>query len=51
MGELFTRLRRTPQGLLGMILVGAMLVVAIAGPWLAPVDPETFQPLLRYRFE
>jgi peptide/nickel transport system permease protein len=49
MGELFTRLRRTPQGLLGMILVGAMLVVAIAGPWLAPLDPETFQPLLRYK--
>ena len=32
-----------------MILVATMLLVAIAGPWIAPFDPETFAPLLRYK--
>jgi peptide/nickel transport system permease protein len=26
-----------------------MLVVVVAGPWLAPFDPESFAPLLRYK--
>src|SRR5258706_25007 len=40
---------RSPQGMLGLILVGLMLLVAIAGPWLAPHNPETFAPLQRYK--
>ena len=49
MRELLSRMRRSPQGFLGMILVGTMLLVAIAGPWIAPFDPETFAPLQRYK--
>jgi len=49
MGELLSRMRRSPQGLLGMILVATMLVIAITGPWIAPYYPETFAPLLRYK--
>ena len=32
-----------------MILVASMLVVVVIGPWVAPFDPETFAPLLRYK--
>ena len=49
MAELLARMRRSPQGLIGLILVGLMLIVVVAGPWLAPFDPETFAPLLRYK--
>jgi len=49
MAELFARMRRSPQGLIGLILVGLMLLVVVAGPWLAPFDPETFAPLQRYK--
>ena len=49
MGDLFRRMRRSPQGMLGMIVVAMMLVIAIGGPWFAPFDPETFAPLLRYK--
>src|SRR5258706_2525764 len=40
---------RSPQGALGLVLVALMLLVAIAGPWLAPHNPETFAPLQRYK--
>ncbi|RAI01967.1 peptide ABC transporter permease [Acuticoccus sediminis] len=35
-------LLRTPQGAVGLILFLVLMVVAVAGPSLAPRDPETF---------
>ena len=49
MAELLRRMLRSPQGALGLLLVGLMLVIVIVGPWLAPYDPETFAPLQRYK--
>src|SRR5882757_5401028 len=49
MSELLKRLLRTPQGILGFGIVGLILLIAIGGPWLAPYDPDTMAPRLRYR--
>jgi peptide/nickel transport system permease protein len=49
MRELLGRLLRTPQGGLGLAIVGLIVVVAISGPWLAPYGPDTMAPRLRYR--
>jgi peptide/nickel transport system permease protein len=49
MTEILRRMLRSPQGTLGLILVGLMLVVVIVGPWIAPYNPEVFSPLQRYK--
>ena len=49
MGELLGRLVRTPQGAIGTALVLLVLVLALAGPALAPFSPEALSPLRRYR--
>ena len=49
MNEVMHRLLRSPQGTLGLVLVGLMLIVVIVGPWIAPYDPEVFAPLQRYK--
>jgi peptide/nickel transport system permease protein len=46
---LFSRLMRSPQGVLGVILVSAILVMVIFGPWLAPHSPDAMSPLARYK--
>ena len=49
MNEVMRRLLRSPQGTLGLVLVGLVLTVAIVGPWIAPYNPEVFAPLQRYK--
>jgi peptide/nickel transport system permease protein len=49
MRELLGRLVRTPQGALGLAIVGLIVLVAVCGPWLAPYGPDTMAPRLRYR--
>ena len=49
MAELLRRLLRTPQGLLGVLIVGLILAIVVCGPWLAPYGPDTMAPRLRYR--
>lgn len=49
MTEILRRMLRSPQGTLGLVLVGLMLVVVIVGPWIAPYNPEVFSPLQRYK--
>ena len=49
MSDLLRRMLRSPQGALGLVLVALILLLAIAGPWLAPYNPETFAPLQRYK--
>jgi len=49
MSEILRRMLRSPQGALGLVLVGLMLVVVIVGPWIAPYNPEAFAPLQRYK--
>jgi len=47
--ELLRRVLRSPQGALGLVLVGLILLVVILGPWVAPYDPESLAPLQRYK--
>ena len=49
MTEIVRRMLRSPQGALGLMLVGLILLVVILGPLVAPHDPETFSPLQRYK--
>ena len=49
MSDLLRRLLRTPQGALGLAIVGLIVLVALLGPWLAPYGPDTMAPRLRYR--
>ncbi|SME98327.1 peptide/nickel transport system permease protein [Tistlia consotensis] len=42
MTEALARLLRSPQGALGSALLLALAVPVVAGPWLAPYDPEQF---------
>lgn len=49
MPELLRRLLSTPQGAIGLLLVAVVLVLAVAGPALAPHDPEAIGLLRRYR--
>jgi peptide/nickel transport system permease protein len=49
MTEILRRMLRSPQGTLGLVLVGLMLIVVIVGPWIAPYNPEVFSPLQRYK--
>jgi peptide/nickel transport system permease protein len=47
--EILRRTARTPQGLLGLIIVGVILFVVVLGPLLAPYNPESLSPLQRYK--
>jgi peptide/nickel transport system permease protein len=49
MPDLLRRLLRTPQGAIGLALVIVVLLLALAGPELAPHNPEALSPLRRYR--
>jgi peptide/nickel transport system permease protein len=49
MTEILRRMLRSPQGMLGLVLVGLMALVVVVGPSIAPYDPEVFSPLQRYR--
>jgi len=49
MSELLRRLMRTPQGAIGTVIVAAILLVALLGPWLAPHSPDAFSPLARFK--
>jgi peptide/nickel transport system permease protein len=42
-------LRRHPTAMLGAILLGLMIVMAIAAPWLGTVDPQAVSPIKRLR--
>lgn len=49
MRDILRRLMRTPQGFLGVLVVGLLLVVVIAGSRLTPFNPEDMQALARYQ--
>lgn len=49
MNDVFRRLLRSPQGTLGLLLVGLVLLVVVLGPSMAPHNPEAFSPLQRYK--
>src|SRR3954464_10623847 len=49
MPELVRRLWRTPQGALGCAIVALVAVLALAGPHLAPYNPEEFHITARFR--
>lgn len=49
MTDIMRRMLRSPQGVLGLLLVGLILLVVIVGPLVAPYDPETFAPSQRYK--
>ena len=49
MAEVGGRLLRTPQGLLGSLIVAAVALAALAGPFLAPHDPEAFHITARFK--
>ncbi len=38
---------RQPNFLVGFLLLGLVLVAVVAGPWLAPYDPQAFHPQAR----
>lgn len=48
-GRLFTALRRSPVGLLGVIIVSMVVFLAVFGPLIMPYDPS--EENLRTRFE
>ncbi|MEI5663827.1 ABC transporter permease [Bosea sp. CCNWLW174] len=47
--EILRRMLRSPQGALGLVIVGLILLVVIVGPAVAPYDPEKMAPLTRYK--
>ncbi|MGO4739032.1 ABC transporter permease [Bosea sp. 2KB_26] len=47
--EILKRMLRSPQGALGLVIVGLILLAVIVGPWFAPYDPEKMAPLMRYK--
>lgn len=49
MSEGLGRMLRSPQGALGLLIIGLILIVVAFGPWLAPYDPEAMAPLMRYK--
>ncbi|WP_342363653.1 ABC transporter permease [Terrarubrum flagellatum] len=49
MAELFRRLLRTPQGALGLVIVGLIFAVVVIGPLIAPYNPDALAPLNRYK--
>jgi peptide/nickel transport system permease protein len=49
MRNVFYRLLATPQGLLGSLILLLAVVLVVAGPALAPFDPEAISILARYK--
>jgi peptide/nickel transport system permease protein len=49
MTDLPRRLLRTPQGVLGLVILFALAVVCVFGPAIAPADPEAMNVLGRFR--
>jgi peptide/nickel transport system permease protein len=49
MTDFLGRLLRTPQGLLGCLIVALILITVLGGHWLTPYGPEDMQPLARYK--
>ncbi|WP_315799279.1 MULTISPECIES: ABC transporter permease [unclassified Bradyrhizobium] len=49
MTELFGRMIRKPQGAISVMLLVALAIVCILGPWLAPYGPEKMDFLGRFR--
>ncbi|HEV7267106.1 MAG TPA: ABC transporter permease [Falsiroseomonas sp.] len=49
MPELLRRLLRSPQGGIGLVLVSLVVLLALAGPALAPHSPEALSPPRRYQ--
>jgi peptide/nickel transport system permease protein len=49
MTDLVGRLLRTPQGAIGCTLILLLAVACVAGPWIAPKDPEAIDFLGRFR--
>ena len=47
--EILRRMLRSPQGLLGLVIVGLIMLVVVVGPAFAPHDPEKMAPLMRYK--
>lgn len=47
--SIWRRLLRSPVGLIGFLLVTAVLLVAAVAPWLAPHDPDLKEPKLRLK--
>ncbi|MEF2070573.1 ABC transporter permease [Consotaella aegiceratis] len=47
--EVLKRLVRTPQGAIGAVIILAAIVLVVAGPQLAPHDPDAMSPLARYK--
>ncbi|CAN7184964.1 ABC transporter permease [Bosea sp. LjRoot237] len=47
--EILRRMLRSPQGALGLLIVGLILLVVLVGPSFAPNDPEKMAPLMRYK--
>jgi peptide/nickel transport system permease protein len=48
MTELLGRLLRTPQGLMGFVLILLIAAICLVGPLLAPMDPEAIDFLGRF---
>jgi peptide/nickel transport system permease protein len=49
MTDLPRRLLRTPQGVLGLVILLALAIVCVFGPAIAPADPEAMNVLGRFR--
>lgn len=47
--DFLRRLMRNPQGLVGSVIVGLILMMVIGGSWLTPYGPEDMQALARYK--
>jgi peptide/nickel transport system permease protein len=47
--DLPRRLLRTPQGVLGLVILLALAIVCVFGPAIAPADPEAMNVLGRFR--
>ncbi|MBM3599705.1 MAG: ABC transporter permease [Alphaproteobacteria bacterium] len=49
MSEVLARLVRSPQGAIGLGIVSLVGIAVVAGPWLAPHDPNAISILARYK--
>ncbi|SAL85300.1 binding-protein-dependent transport system inner membrane protein [Caballeronia arvi] len=49
MNEFFGRMRKSPQGLAGLVLIGVVLILVLFGPQLAPYSPTEMSVFMRYR--